>query len=289
VRTELPVDPALDVDGVLDFLRVRHVPGVEAVGDAGGPRWYARALRVPDPVVLRATLDGGVVAVETWDADATAHTEVVTRVGRLFGLDVDPGAADAALQTDPVIAPLVAARPGIRIPRALDPSEALIRAVVGQQISVAAARLTMTELAVTGEPIASPVPGVDRLAPTPARLADGGAELLRGPESRRRTLRETAAALASGELVLDPDADRDELGARMLAMRGIGPWTVGYVRMFGFGDPDMLLTGDSALRLGARRIGIDDSPAALVERAEALRPWRSYLGLHLWRAAALKV
>jgi AraC family transcriptional regulator, regulatory protein of adaptative response / DNA-3-methyladenine glycosylase II len=143
---------------------------------------------------------------------------------------------------------------------------------------------------VVGRAVDVGIPGIDRALPSAAELADDGWTLLRAPESRRQTLARTAAAIASGELDLAPIADRAMpagLAEQLLAMRGIGPWTVGWLALFGYGDPDVLLTGDSAVRLGARRLGLEAvGPAELLAFAEPFRPWRSYLAMHLWVLAA---
>ena len=284
MRTEIAVPRGIDLQGVFDFQVPRAVPGVEI----GEPGRHARALTTPEGVVgldiTAAEVDGAPgLSVRTTRADVDGHARVVERVRRLFDLDADARTIDGVLASHPLVSPLVVQRPGIRVPRVLVAEEALIRALIGQQISVAAARLALTELSVLGEPVDVGIEGVDRLFPTASSLAERGGELLRAPVSRRETLASVSAALADGSLELGTHVDPAALREQLLGMRGIGPWTVGYVSLFALGDPDVMLPGDSAIRLGARTIGVD--PAAVVAFSAYARPWRSYLAMHLWRAS----
>src|SRR5690606_20780784 len=177
---------------------------------------------------------------------------LVAIVRRIFDLDADPLAVDEALAAHPELAPLVARTPGIRVPGCADPHEMLIRAMVGQQITVAAARTALTALA---DALGERTPhGV--LFPTMAVIAERGAEALRGPAARIRAITGTAAALADGSLTLTVGDDGTAQRAALLAMPGIGPWTADYVRMRVLGDPDILLPGDVALRAGAAASGL---------------------------------
>ncbi|GAB3408685.1 hypothetical protein GCM10027515_26310 [Schumannella luteola] len=305
MRTELTVDSRLDLDGVLDFLRVRAIPGIEEVGE----RSYRRALRIGGAEVMAGVeiddaegirgLVGGdevvggdarrrIVITSSTD-DAATHAELEHRVRRLFDLDAPIDEIDGILSRDPALAGRVATRPGIRIAGSLDAEEMLVRAIVGQQISVVAAQGHLREIAASGSALAEPDGGITRLFPTSRELLDRGADLLRGPESRRATLRGAAAALDSGELelTLDTPADPERLRAQLIALRGIGPWTADYLALRIHGAPDIALPGDSAVRLGLRRLGAEQwDPAAVLRFAEAFRPWRSYLMLHLWARAA---
>ncbi len=312
MRAVLPVPPGIDTAGVLRYLRMRALPGIEAAGETS----YARSLALPDGVaVVRVASSGpdvdaarinavpddaridavpagagpagpsaGSLTVDVVAGSPTDETGAVGLVRALFDLGTDAGEVDAGLARHPLVARLVAEVPGIRVPRSPDAAEKLVRAIVGQQISVAAARLALTEISAAGDAVPEPAFGVTRLFPTPEQLATRGADLFRAPEARRRTLRMIAEVLADRTLQLDGDIDR--VAADLLALRGIGPWTVGYLRLFALGDTDVLLTGDSALRLGARSVlGPDSGEVELRELADAVRPWRSYLGMHLWRKA----
>jgi AraC family transcriptional regulator of adaptative response / DNA-3-methyladenine glycosylase II len=161
----------------------------------------------------------------------------------------------------------------------------LIRAMVGQQITVAAAR---TALAALTEQLGERTADGGLLFPTMTAIAEHGAEVLRGPAARIRAITGAAAALADGSLELTVGDDAAEQRARLLAMPGIGPWTADYVRMRVIGDPDVLLPGDVAMRAGAAASGLPADPRALSAWAERLAPWRSYLTAHLWRAAPVR-
>jgi AraC family transcriptional regulator of adaptative response / DNA-3-methyladenine glycosylase II len=205
------------------------------------------------------------VAVELSLRDPRDREAALAACRRLLDLDADPAAIGAVLRRDDALAPLVARVPGRRSPGAVDPWEILVRAIVGQQISLAAARTLLGRLAAEH---GARYRG-QRLFPAPERLAEAAA--LPMPRARAETLRRVAARVAGGELeVRDTEA--------LLAERGIGPWTVAYVRMRGLGDPDVLMAGDLGLRRALHALGL--SPA----RAEAWRPWRSYATHHLWAA-----
>jgi AraC family transcriptional regulator of adaptative response / DNA-3-methyladenine glycosylase II len=171
----------------------------------------------------------------------------------------------------------------------------LVRAMVGQQITVVAARTALTELtARLGEEVATltGAPGAEtgltRLFPTMAAIAERGHEVLRGPAARIRALTGAAAALADGTLTLTTGDDAAEQRAALLAMPGIGPWTADYVRMRVLGDPDVFLPGDVAVRSGAAAAGLPAEARALDDWAARTAPWRSYLTAHLWRAVPPK-
>lgn len=278
----LPHRAPFDAEGLFAWMDARAVPGIESATPTsfartlrlpGGPAWFAVRLDDAGRIRLRARL--------THLGDLST---LVTRVRRLFDLDADPVAIDDALARHPELAPLVSRLPGIRVPGAADPHEMLIRAMVGQQITVVAARTALTALAdALGEEVALGVPET-RLFPTMAAIAERGHDVLRGPAARIRAITDAAAALADGSLVLGPGDDAAEQRARLLAMRGIGPWTADYVRMRVTGDPDVVLPGDVAVRSGAAAAGIPADPRGLEQWAARTAPWRSYLTAHLWRA-----
>ena len=279
----LPHRGPLDAAGLFAWMSARAVAGVEVADNAS----FARALRLPGGAAwfqVRVGADDR-VRLHARLAHLGDLPVLVTRVRRLFDLDADPLAVDEALARHPELAGRVAALPGIRVPGAADPHEMLIRAMVGQQITVAAARTALTALAAAlGERVA-PHAGTDRLFPTMAAIAEHGHEVLRGPAARIRAIAGAAAALASGELALGPGDDASEQRAALLARPGIGPWTADYVRMRVLADPDITLPGDVAVRAGARALGIPSDPKGYAAWAERLAPWRSYLTAHLWAAA----
>ncbi|MGK5529995.1 AlkA N-terminal domain-containing protein [Streptomyces sp. URMC 129] len=270
---------------VFDFLQRRAIAGIEEVLGAPGARTYRRSLALPHGTgVAEVTESAGAPGARWLDcrlllADPRDLTTAVQRTRRLFDLDADPYAVAERLGGDPFLGPLVAARPGLRSPGAADPEELAVRAVLGQQVTVAGARaLAGTLVAAYGKPLPAPDGGLTHVFPEPAALAEAPLTELGMPESRRRTLRTVCAALADGAVALGPGADRDEAERGLLALRGIGPWTAGYIRMRALGDPDVFLTGDAGVRQGLRVTG---APA---RAAEAWRPWRSYALHHLWNA-----
>ncbi len=282
----LPHRGPLDASGLFAWMSARAVDGAEVATATsfartlrlpGGPAWFE--LRVDDAgrVRLRARL--------THLRDLST---LVTRARRLFDLDADPLAIDEALARQPELVPLVAAVPGIRVPGAADPHEMLIRAMIGQQITVAAARTALTALtAELGEHVDG-FEGTTRLFPSMTAIAEHGAEVLRGPAARIRSVVGAAAALADGSLTLTSGDDGEDQRQALLAMPGIGPWTADYARMRVLGDPDVFLPGDVAVRAGAAASGIPSEPRPLTDWAVRTAPWRSYFTAHLWRAVPPK-
>lgn len=286
----LPHRGPFDAAGLFDWMRVRAIPGVEAAGE----RTFSRTLRLPGgPVWFELRHDDGArgsdgrVRLRARLSHLGDLPSLVARARRLFDLDADPLAVDDALAAHPELAPLVAAVPGIRVPGAADPAEMLIRAMVGQQITVAAARTALTRLSdALGETTAIAGEDADtvRLFPSVEAIAEHGAEVLRGPVARIRAITGAAAALASGDLMLSAGDEGAEQRTALLAMPGIGPWTADYVRMRVTGDPDVFLPGDVAVRSGAARAGLPGEAKPLDAWAVRTSPWRSYLTAHLWRA-----
>lgn len=272
IALHLPARQPFDGAGVLAFLAGHGLPGVDRVGDGT----YQRRLRVPsgEVVAVTATPDARGVRV-TLPAGAGTHVGwVAARIRRLFDLDADPAAVAQALTADDLLAPLVAARPGVRVPGAADGFETAVHAVIAQQISVAAARTLLGRLL-----------GPDGLLPPPAVLAEAPDHALGLPAGRSRTLRALAAAVACGDLDLSAGADPDTTAAALLALPGVGPWTAGYVTMRALGHPDAWPSGDLGLRRGLAaltRTGLP-SPAHLDRHAACWRPWRAYAAVHLWR------
>lgn len=285
----LPYREPMDAAGVFAWMSARAIPGVEAAASDA----YARTLRLDGgPAWFRVRIDGGHLRLESRLTRLGDLPALVARVRRLFDLDADPIAIDAALGSHPVLRPLVAAVPGMRVPGASDPHEMLIRALVGQQVSVASARTSLARLAdALGERMPRPGAPADPeaephvLFPTMTAIAERGPEVMRGPASRIRAITGAAAALASGEVTLSVGDDPEAQRAALLALPGVGPWTADYVRMRVTGDPDVFLPGDLAVRRGAASVGLPAEPRPLDAWASGLAPWRSYLTAHLWRAA----
>ena len=269
----------LDHAGLFRFFADHAVPGLEA-GD--GSR-FARPLMLPGgPATIEVRPDerGDALVGTVRLARLADIGTAVARIRRAFDLDADAVAIDAALSADPVLAPLVAAAPGIRIAGSFDPVEALFRTLVGQQISVAAARTTLGRLvADLGE----------GAFPSAEAIAAHGREVLRGPASRIDAIVGVAEAIAEGRLALDIAMPLADFRASLLAQRGIGPWTADYLAMRALGAPDVLPVDDLVIRQSAAALGMPDDRAGLAQRAERWSPWRSYAALHLWRARPARV
>jgi AraC family transcriptional regulator of adaptative response / DNA-3-methyladenine glycosylase II len=286
ISLSLPVREPFDAAGVFAWLAARAVPGVE---DAS-PDHYSRTLRLPGgpaTFTVRPTIEG--LQLEATPATLADLGTLVARVRRLFDADADPVGIDAALTAEPRLAASVERTPGIRLPGTVDPVEMLFRALVGQQISVAAARTHLGRLAAAaGEPLPGATAELSLVFPTPEAIAEHGGSVLTGPGTRIANIVRIAGRLASGDLTLgygdDPAAQRRVLTAEA----GIGEWTADYVAMRVLGDPDVLPVGDVALRTGAGRLGLPDRPRDLAEWGRTVSPWRSYASLHLWRKAAGK-
>jgi AraC family transcriptional regulator, regulatory protein of adaptative response / DNA-3-methyladenine glycosylase II len=238
------------------------VPGVEAV--VGGR--YRRTVRLAHgPGVIG--VDGTVAADPRDEGAARAAAE------RLAG--ADPAGADAHLAGDPHLGPLIAARPGLRMPGTVDGGELAIRAVLGQQVSLAAARTLAGRLvAAAGTPLYEPVGSLTHLWPVPEAITDAASSLPM-PRARRRTVAVLAGALAAG-LRLEPGAD--DTREQLLDLAGIGPWTAEYIAMRALGDADAWLPTDVGVRRGLARIG------APLEASDAWRPHRTHAVRHLWAA-----
>ena len=285
ITLHLPARPPFDGAGLLRFLGTRALPGVETATATS----YARTVRLPHgtatvEVALAGTDATPGLACGIRLAQLTDLAPLVSRVRRLFDLDADAPAIDRHLASDPALAASVAQAPGIRVPGSMDAEETLFRALIGQQISVAAARTALSRLAETlGERL--PGPELRLLFPTAAQIAADGRGVLRGPRARIETILRVAQSLASGDLTLSFGQTRAELEASLIALPGIGPWTAGYVAMRVLGSPDILLASDLALRQCAGRRGLVVEPRALAARGAVWAPWRSYAGMHLWRAA----
>ena len=280
-------------DALLDFLAARAVGGVEYVDG----RSYGRTLQLPGgtgtvvldfpppraPAVVTAT-----VRLE----QLSDLVPAVDRCRRLLDADADPMRMDEQLATDPHLAQSVRACPGLRVPGAVDGPEILLRAMFGQQVSVASARTTLGRLtADVGRPLdraaygPDPDPRLTHLFPGPAELAELDPARIPGPRRRAEAVVGANTAIADGALRIDAGRRGGELSAELVALPGIGPWTAQYVSLRVLGDPDVLMTGDLVLRQGAGLAGLPTDPGALEEHARIWSPFRSYAGMHLWRIA----
>jgi AraC family transcriptional regulator of adaptative response / DNA-3-methyladenine glycosylase II len=279
--------PPLAAAGLMRFLEARAVPGLEEAS----PGVFRRSLRTrsggaavlslsPHPTAPHVTLE---VAVD----EPTELGPVVQAARRLFDLDADPAAIDGALAADPALRASVAAAPGLRLPGAADPFELAVRIVIGQQVSVAGARtLTARVVAALGEALDPPAGTVTNLFPDAAVLADAPLEGIGLTRSRAGTVRRLAEAVAVGKIDLSGGSDLDDTLAALGEVPGVGPWTRSLVAMRVLRDPDAFPESDLGVRRGAEALGLPSTPAAILARAEAWRPWRGYAVMHLWRAAS---
>jgi AraC family transcriptional regulator of adaptative response / DNA-3-methyladenine glycosylase II len=280
--------PPLDWPALLGFLRARATPGVERVEGAT----YLRTVRLGKHrgwVAIAPDERGLALRADVSISLAPALLPLVARLRRLFDLDAHPATVSAHLGGDAVLGPLVARRPGLRVPGAFDGFEVGVRAILGQQVSVAAATTFAGRLAKAfGEPIATPHGGLDRASPTATRLVRAGESELQAiglTRARAASLSALARAVVADDLRLDGRDGRANPAQTVAALEqlpGIGPWTAAYVAMRALGAPDAFPDGDLALR---RALGGISSRAA-VARAESWRPWRAYAAMHLWTSLA---
>ena len=279
IALRLPYRAPLWPDSLLGHLAATSVPGVEEWRDGA----YRRTLRLPHGhgTVALSPADGH-VACRLALTDLRDLAPAVARCRRLLDLDADPVAVDGLLAEDDVLAPWVAKAPGRRVPRTVDEQELALRAVLGQQVSTAAARTHAARLVLAvGDRITDPGGGLTHLWPTCDAVAAVDPEVLRLPRARRATVLRLAGALADGEVDLDPGADRARARAQLHALPGIGPWTVETVAMRALGDPDAFLPGDLGVVVAARALGLGEG-RALLERAARWAPYRAYAIQHLW-------
>jgi AraC family transcriptional regulator of adaptative response / DNA-3-methyladenine glycosylase II len=266
-----------DSAGLLGFLAARAIPGVERVTAAS----YTRTVRAPGGTAVIELIPRpgqGHVLLRAQLSRPAAICQLVAGCRRLLDADADPAAIDAALAADELIAPLVQARPGLRVPGTYDGFELAVRAVLGQQVSVPAARTFAGRLAArygSTPPPGGPA-GLTALFPSPAELADADLSGVGLTTSRQRTLRRLATAAATGRLSLDSGADPAETSARLAEVPGIGPWTIGYIMLRAGPGPDSFPPGDLGLRRAMTRLG------AAPGHETRWRPWRGYAAIHLW-------
>lgn len=293
VVLRLPYRPPYDFAAMLDFLRGRALPGVERVdtdsyarviGDAAAPGW---------------------LRVSRWDADGQSHAlklelhgasparmlEIVNRLRRMFDLDADPLVIARALSQDPRLRPLLRKRPGLRLPSGWDGYEIAVRAVIGQQVSVAAARTLTSRLALRyGTALATPFgEGLAHLFPTPEALVDADLTEIGLTRARSQTVVTISRSLLDGRVDFRSERTLEDFVARWVALPGIGPWTAQYMAMRALGHPDAFPAEDLVLQKAVPQDGSRMTAKALSARAEQWRPWRAYAVIQLWKDSMAEV
>lgn len=280
-RLKLAFRRPLHPGNLFGHLAATAIPGVEEVCG----RTYRRTLRLPFGAgIAELTPEIDHIACRLRLADPRDRGAAIARCRWLLDLDADPLAIDGQLAKDPRLKPLIARAPGRRVPRTVDGSEMALRAVIGQQISTAAARTHAGRLVKRhGEPVSDPDGGLSHVFPPPEALSN--VELAM-PAGRRATVHALLTALRLGELDLSPGGDRERARAALEAIPGIGPWTIEVIAMRALGDPDAFPATDLGVRRGAEQIGLPAGRSNLIARAERWRPWRAYAVQHLWGATA---
>jgi AraC family transcriptional regulator, regulatory protein of adaptative response / DNA-3-methyladenine glycosylase II len=284
ITLRLPYRTPIDADALISFLGRRAVPGVEEVID----RTYRRSLRLPFGAgIVELTPDGDRIHARYRLEDVRDLGTAVQRSRSLLDLDSDPVAVQTHLSDDPLLAPLLAASPGRRVPGHVDGDELAVRAVLGQQVSLSAAATLARRLVVAyGEPLAQPRGTVTHLFPSAQALAAADPDTLPMPAARKRALLGLTRALAAGELELHPGADRLQARHHLEALPGIGPWTAEYVAMRALRDPDAFLASDLGVRHALVALGRAGDRRSALAVAEPWRPYRAYAMLHLWAQLA---
>jgi len=269
-----------DFTGVLSFLSLRAIPGVESVTSTQ----YKRTIKVDGEVGQISVSNDEKVQSLCCRIDlgnARCLIRIVDRIRRLFDLNALPQDIQCHLQRDRSLAKLVKNNPGQRLPGAWDGFEIAVRAIVGQQISVKGASTVMGNIAENyGDKT-----DYGTVFPGPVILSELDPADLPMPGNRARAIKMMAQAILDGRLSLGVETDTATLVEQLVAIKGIGPWTAQYVAMRALNDPDAFLHSDLVLLKVAKvKLGINGEKE-LLERAEAWRPWRAYAGMHLWRNA----
>ncbi|HEX7735900.1 MAG TPA: AlkA N-terminal domain-containing protein [Ktedonobacteraceae bacterium] len=278
--------PPFDSASLLDYLGRRALPGVEEV--VGGRYRRTVALSKSRGIIeLEPVAESNAVLVHLQLSELSDLNLLVQRCRQLFDLDADPQAIANVLSADPVLAPLLAARPGLRIPGAVNGFELAVRAILGQQVSVAGARtLAGRVVRAAGEPLTSPDGSLTHTFPSPAQLAEADLNGLGITQGRISALHALGQSVARGEIVLNQSADRPRTAEALQKLPGIGPWTASYIAMRALGDPDAFPAADLGLRQALERSGLSTASRAVLARAEAWRPWRAYAVHYLWASLA---
>jgi AraC family transcriptional regulator, regulatory protein of adaptative response / DNA-3-methyladenine glycosylase II len=284
IALRLPFRAPCDVDGLITFLGARAVQGVEEQVDGA----YRRSLSLPHgAAVVELRPAQRHVQARFWLQELSDLGAAMQRCRALLDLDADPQAVVESLRDDELLGALVRSAPGRRVPGHVDAHELALRAVLGQQVSLAGARTLAGRLvAAHGVPLQRPIGGVTHTFPRTDAIAGLELRTLAMPAARGRALTGLAASLASGELQLHAGADRERTRKQLLALQGIGEWTADYIALRALRDPDAFLSGDLGVRRALERLGKDGRPRAATRLAERWRPYRAYAVQHLWALLA---
>jgi AraC family transcriptional regulator of adaptative response / DNA-3-methyladenine glycosylase II len=278
IELRLTYKPPYDWDAIIGFLSARAIAGIETV----------------TPALYRRSFAGGTVAVAHAPArqrlrlaidldEIGTLPDVLRRVRRVFDLDADPEIIAAHLANDPHLAPLVAGHPGLRVPGGWDGFEMAVRAIVGQQITIAGARNLLGKLvAAYGARRAAASGGLTHVFPTPERLAEADIASLGMPAARGRAIANLARAALADPSLFERGASLDDAIAKLCAVPGVGPWTAHYIAIRALREPDAFPESDIGLIRALAEAGVRPSPKQVLARAEAWRPWRGYAAQHLW-------
>ncbi|CAN7597571.1 DNA-3-methyladenine glycosylase 2 family protein [Bradyrhizobium sp. LjRoot220] len=287
LSVRLPYRPPYDWDAMLSFLAARAIPGVEVV--AGDSYRRTIAIGANRGVISVMPADKNRIDVAVRFPDMAVLPQIIARVRRVFDLAADPDTIGAHLALDPVLAPLVAARPGLRVPGAWDGFELAVRAIFGQQITVPAATKLLGKLVQTfGEPLPAAMAeseGLSHLFPDVTRIAASDLTTLGMPGARAMAVTSLAKAIAADPAIFSRGASLEDAILKLRALPGIGEWTAQYIAMRELREPDAFPAADiGLLRAMADVEGRRPSPSELLTRSERWRPWRAYAALHLWAA-----
>jgi AraC family transcriptional regulator of adaptative response / DNA-3-methyladenine glycosylase II len=274
--------PPFEAASLLAFLQRRAIPGVEEVVNSS----YRRTVQLPRSKgikELEPMKQTNSVQLRLQLNDLSDLSVLEQRCRHLFDLDAVPEAIAGVLETDPLLAPLVKARPGLRIPGTISGFELTVRAILGQQVSVSGARtLTARLVKALGEPLDQPHGTLTHFFPTPLTIAQADLNGLGQTRSRIIALQALAQAVIEENLTLDRTVDREQTITRLLQIPGIGPWTTSYVAMRALGDPDAFPATDLGLRRAFEQLGQSADSSSIETHAESWRPWRAYGAHHLW-------
>ncbi len=284
ITLRLAYSPPYDWPALASFLATRAIPGVEYVTS----RHYSRTIALDGAhgtVDVRPLSGQQALAATISFPEIAALGRIVERLRWLFDLHASMPIIAAQLESDRILGPLISARPGLRVPGAWDDFELAVRAILGQQISVAAATTLsgrlVAALGVPLEPAETAAEGLTHVFPSPEALAEADLTTIGLPRARAQAISALAAAVAHEPQLLSAGRDLDEVVQRLTALPGIGPWTAQYIAMRALREPNAFPETDLGLRRAWERLG---GSAPLAAAAEAWRPWRAYGALHLWHS-----